>query len=202
MSPEVMDHIFDPYFTTKEKGEGTGFGLSIVHSIVQSHGGFVKVQSEPGRGSTFSVYFPVIEGPAKNATETPKTVSIPGGNEQILVVDDDDALADVGKSIFESLGYRVVAVTDPVEAFRIFKDNPNDFDLIFTDLAMPRMPGDELTTEVRSIRQDIPIIICSGLTQSLTADRVKELGINAVMNKPLLKKDMAMIVRKVLDSKD
>ena len=111
-------------------------------------------------------------------------------------------LVDVGQSIFESLGYRVVAVTDPVEALRIFKDNPDDFDLIFTDLAMPKMPGDELTKEVRSIRQDIPVIVCSGLTQSLTADRVKELGINAVLNKPLLKKDMAMIVRKALDSKD
>lgn len=202
MSPEIMDHIFEPYFTTKEKGEGTGFGLSIVHSIVQNHGGFVKVQSEPGRGATFSVYFPVIEGSGQKTTETPKTTSIVGGNEQILLVDDEMILVDVGQSIFESLGYRVVAVTDPVEALRIFKDNPDDFDLIFTDLAMPKMPGDELTKEVRSIRQDIPVIVCSGLTQSLTADRAKELGINAVLNKPLLKKDMAMIVRKALDSKD
>lgn len=201
MSPEVMDHIFEPYFTTKGKGEGTGFGLSIVHSIVQTHGGFVNVQSDAGRGSTFNVYLPVLEESVQSVAPAPKALSIPGGNEQILLVDDELILVDVGQSIFESLGYRVVAVTDPEEALRIFKDKPEDFDLIFTDLAMPKMPGDELAKEIRSIRKDIPIIICSGLSQSLTPERVKELAINAVMDKPLLKKDMAMIVRKVLDSK-
>lgn len=201
IAADVLDRIFEPYFTTKLKGEGTGFGLSIVHTIVQGHGGFVSVQSDPGRGSTFNVYLPVIQESAETQVQSRKSDTVRGGTENILVVDDEAILVDVGKSIFESLGYSVIAVSDPVEALEIFRNAPDEFDLVFTDLAMPKLPGDELTREIRSIRNDIPVIICTGLSQSLTKEKLDELGIRAVLEKPLLKKEMARVVRNVLDSK-
>lgn len=200
MSQEIIDHIFEPYFTTKGKGEGTGFGLSIVHSIIQNHGGFVTVQSEKGKGATFSVYLPAIEQAPQTDAESQKTVAITGGTESILVVDDEAILVDVAKSIFESLGYKAVGVTDPLVALEMVMKNPNEFDLLFTDLSMPKMPGDELAEKIRAIRKDIPVIICTGLSQSLTPQKLQEVGIRAVIEKPLLKKDMAKIVRTVLDS--
>ncbi|MDD3472315.1 MAG: PAS domain S-box protein [Syntrophaceae bacterium] len=201
MTPGIMDHVFEPYFTTKKKGEGTGFGLSIVHNIVQNHGGFVTVQSDLGKGSSFNVYLPIIEECFENQLESQETSPIVGGHEKILLVDDESVLTDVGKSIFESLGYQVEAFTDPVEALKAFEKSPGEFDLIFTDLAMPKISGDVLTQKIRAIRQDVPVIFCTGLSQSFSEDWLNNLGVRAVIEKPLLKKDMARVVRTVLDSR-
>ena len=161
----------------------------------------MTVQSDLGKGSSFNVYLPIIEECFENQLESQETSPIVGGHEKILLVDDESVLTDVGKSIFESLGYQVEAFTDPVEALKAFEKSPGEFDLIFTDLAMPKISGDVLTQKIRAIRQDVPVIFCTGLSQSFSEDWLNNLGVRAVIEKPLLKKDMARVVRTVLDSR-
>jgi nitrogen-specific signal transduction histidine kinase/CheY-like chemotaxis protein len=199
IAPEIMERIFEPYFTTKEKGVGTGMGLSMVHGIVKGHGGMVTVYSEPGKGSTFYVYIPLIQEEVKRP-EIDEDAPIPTGTEHILFIDDEPVLADLGKQMLERLGYEVTSRTSSVEALELFKAQPDRFDLVVTDMTMPNMTGDRLACELMKIRPDIPIIICTGYSERITEEKTKRIGIKALVMKPYVTKDLASIVRKVIDT--
>jgi len=198
MTPEVMENIFDPFFTTKKRGEGTGMGLSQVHGIVENHRGTIRVQSDPGKGSTFRIYLPVVEKRQSQATRTEKP-ALPYGNEHILFVDDEVALADIGKKSLESLGYTVDARTSSVEALELFKSAPEEFDVIVSDMMMPKISGKKLAEEIRRIRPGIPVIICTGFSENVLVKEGDESGIRAILVKPLMTHELAAGIRKVLD---
>ena len=164
MTADIRDKVFDPFFTTKEKGEGTGLGLSIVHGIVKQHDGNITVESEPGKGSTFTVYFPMIAERPK--ASTPGEGTIPTGRERILFIDDEEALAEMGQEILSELGYQVESKTGSREALAILRLDPSRFDLVVTDQTMPEMTGVELTREILAIRPDMPIIMCTGYSRT------------------------------------
>jgi CheY-like chemotaxis protein len=197
---EYMERIFEPYFTTKPMDDGTGLGLSVVHGIVTSHGGHVTVYSEPGQGSTFHVYLPVIvrEQPGDEA-RLPEEV--PGGAERILLVDDDEKIGCLEKEQLESLGYQVTALTSGVKAVDLFRRAPQDIDIVITDMTMPNITGAELSQELLKIKPDIPIILCTGFSELIDKDKATALGIQEYLMKPVGRKDLAQAVRKVLDSK-
>ena len=198
MDSETLEHIFDPYFTTKEVGEGTGLGLSVVHGIVKTHNGVITVESEPGKGTTFHVYFPVIEKEEKIQEEDEGP--LPTGNERILFVDDEQMILDMAEEMLRELGYDVVTKKSSVEALELFRADPDRFDLVITDMTMPKMTGDQLSRELMKVRPDIPIILCTGFNPKISEEKAKEIGIKAFAMKPLVGRDMANIVRKVLDA--
>ncbi|MBT7463345.1 MAG: PAS domain S-box protein, partial [Bacteroidetes bacterium] len=170
MDKILTNKIFDPFFTTKEVGKGTGMGLSVVHGIVISMGGTIHVYSEPGKGTQFHVYLPVI----KSAAEKPKIqtqVPIQGGTEQILLVDDEEAILSMEKRMLERLGYQVTSRTSSLEALEAFRSNPDKFDMIITDMAMPNMPGDKLSVELIKIRPDIPVLLCTGFSEAMSVEK-------------------------------
>jgi signal transduction histidine kinase/ActR/RegA family two-component response regulator len=197
IAPEIMDKIFDPYFTTKQQGEGTGMGLSVVQGIVQNCGGAILVTSPPGQGACFNIYLPVIhmEEPAQPHTE----IVIPGGHERILFVDDEPALADLSKQILERMGYQVAIRTSSIEALALFESTPNAFDLVITDMTMPHMAGDLLAEKLLALDARIPIIICTGYSERITQDIIERLKIRALIMKPIIRNEMLLTVRQVLD---
>ncbi|MBW1933549.1 MAG: PAS domain S-box protein, partial [Deltaproteobacteria bacterium] len=198
MTSEVMDRIFDPYFTTKDTGIGTGMGLPIVHGIVKNHDGGIIVYSEPGKGSTFHVYLPI----AKEVEEHPEArekETLPRGHERILFVDDEPALAELGKQMLERFGYEVTATASSIDALEMFRSQPDRFDLVMTDMVMPKIRGDRLAKKLVEIRPDIPIIICTGRSEQMSEEKTKRIGIKALVMKPYVMKDLASIVRKVID---
>ncbi|MBW1731994.1 MAG: response regulator, partial [Deltaproteobacteria bacterium] len=197
MTPEVMERIFDPYFTTKDKSEGTGLGLAMVHGIVRDHGGTINVYSEPGKGSIFRVYLPVIEKEEEKVQEP--AAHLPKGNERILFVDDEPTLIEVGVQMLEFLGYKVTARTSSVEALELFKTKPEEFDLVITDMTMPHMTGDILAQKLMEIRPSIPVIICTGFSERISAEKAKQMGIQGFAMKPLIMEDLARIIREVLE---
>ncbi len=197
MSPDILERMFDPFFTTKEKGEGTGMGLSVVHGIVKDCGGAFTVYSKPGSGSTFNVFLPVFEGEAKLETKTEEP--LPHGNERILFIDDELAIVDIGRQMLERLGYEVVTRTSSIEALELFRAKPDRFDLVITDMTMPKMTGEEMAREIMLIRPDIPVILCTGFSATMTADKAKAMGVKAFLMKPIVMSVTAGTVRQVLD---
>jgi len=199
MPQQVLDRIFDPFFTTKETGEGTGMGLSVVHGIVRTMKGTITVDSEPGHGSTFKVYFPVIE--KRLEPQVGDVEVVPTGNERILFVDDEPALAYIGKQTLGTLGYDVTTCTSSIEALELFKTRPDRFDLVITDMTMPNMTGDNLAEELIRIRPEIRVILCTGYSAKVNEQQAMALGIRAFVWKPLMKREIAKTIRKVLDGK-
>ncbi len=201
MSSETLKKIFDPYFTTKEVGKGTGLGLAMVHGIVKSYGGGIIVSSEPGKGSTFDIYFPRVE--AYEVSRVPdKVESMPlGGHERVLLVDDEMAIVEVGRNILDHLGYEVVVRTSSVEALELFRVQPNRFDLVITDMTMPNLTGDRLAQELLKIRPEIPIILCTGFSERMTEEKAKTLGVREFVMKPLVMMDLALAIRRALASR-
>jgi PAS domain S-box-containing protein len=193
----ILDRIFDPFFTTKETGEGTGMGLSVVHGIVGGYGGAIAVYSKPGEGSTFKVYLPLVESQLEPQSQVEEPIAI--GTERILFVDDEQALAKIGKQMLESLGYTVSTRTSSLEALELFKAKPDQFDMVITDMAMPNMSGDILSAELIKIRPDIPVILCTGYSSKISDETAMKIGIKAFAYKPIAKIDLAKSVRRVLD---
>jgi len=199
IEPDIRDRIFDPYFTTKGLREGTGMGLAAALGIVKSCGGAISVQSEAGKGATFQVVLPRSDGQVTTATEIFQDA--PTGNERILFIDDEPAIANLGKQMLERLGYEVVARTSSIEAMELFKAQPDGFDLVITDMTMPHMTGYELAKKLMEVRADIPVILCTGYSPKISEEKAKDRGIRAFAMKPLVKKDLGNTVRKVLDEK-
>ncbi|TFH53243.1 MAG: PAS domain-containing sensor histidine kinase [Methanothrix sp.] len=200
MSPEIRKRIFDPFFTTKGPSVGTGMGLAVVYGIVKSCGGAIKVESEPGKGSVFQIFFPRFDGAA--APEIEVFEPIHGGGEQILFVDDEQVLAKLGQNILQNLGYKVVAKTSSVEALETFRIQPDRFDLVITDQTMPHMTGETLASELMRIRKDIPIIICTGYSNVISQERAMSMGIRELVGKPIDMRHIAQTIRRILDQQE
>jgi len=199
MSAGVVERIFDPYYTTKEKGEGTGLGLAVVHGIVKSHGGAITVYSEIGKGSTFNIYFPAIEKKVEEEKETGEVIHT--GHQRILFVDDEPALVDIGKKMLEHLGHEVIIRISSLEALEAFRNNPDRFDLVISDKTMPQMTGFDLARELKQIRPDIPIILCTGFSDTTDSDKAKAMGISGLVMKPIVMREMAETIKRVSDGK-
>jgi PAS domain S-box-containing protein len=197
MNPDVMKRIFEPFFTTREVGKGTGMGLAVVYGIVKDMQGTITVESVPGMGSTFRVLLPKVKTEAKE--EKQQAACVPGGKERILFIDDEQMLVEWGQATLERLGYSVTAMTDGVEALRTFSADPSAFDLVITDHAMPRMRGSQLASELLRLRPDMPIILCTGHSETMSPERAQEIGIRVFLMKPLSRQELAEAVRKALD---
>jgi CheY-like chemotaxis protein len=197
MNEDLTTKIFTPFFTTKGKGKGTGMGLSVVYGIVKHMNGSIQVYSEPGTGTNFHVYMPIIEQPSEEQN-IPIKAPFQKGNEHILLVDDENAIVTMEKQMLERLGYQVTSRTSSVEALECFRAISNKFDLVITDMAMPNMPGDKLAVELIKIRPDIPILLCSGFSEIMTEDESKSMDFKGFLMKPILMKDLADKIREVL----
>ena len=199
MEEAVLARIFEPFYTTKSAGDGTGMGLAVVHGIVTNHSGAIDVDSTPGQGTTFTLYLPQIQ--AAGTEELQPDTPAPHGTGQILFVDDEETLARLGQRMLERLGYSVVAITNSIEALETFRRTPEAFDLVITDQTMPQMTGEVLARELRQIRADIPIILCTGFSHVIDTDKAAAQGIDAFMLKPLIAKDLGLAIQQVLSQR-
>ncbi len=200
MAPEVADRIFEPFFTTKKTGEGTGMGLAVVHGIVKSHGGTISVRSEPGKGSTFTILIPRAVGTPEAGKKEPRE-PYPKGTERVLFVDDEDIQVRAMSRLLEHLGYRVTGMTDSLAALETIRRDPRAFDLAILDQTMPNLSGAELAREALSLRPDLPIILCTGYSETIDEEQALAIGVRAFMLKPFSARDIAMAVRRVLAHK-
>jgi CheY-like chemotaxis protein len=200
MTPDVIKRVFDPFFTTREVGKGTGMGLAVVYGIAKDLGGRITVESVPGKGSTFRVFLPVVRTVTDIASE--KATDIPKGKERILFVDDEEILVEWAQITLERLGYTITVTTDGSEALTIFSNDPMAFDLVITDHAMPHLAGHQLAEKLLAIRNDIPIILCTGYSETVSPEKAREAGIREFLLKPLTKQELAFAVRRVLDRQD
>ncbi len=196
ISPEDVDRIFDPFFTT-EKEKRPGLGLSVVHGIVRQTGGYITVESAPGKGSVFNVYLPKIVESRRGALADGET--IPTGHERVLFVDDEEDLVETGRDLLKRLGYKVTGTTRSTEALKVFMADPGSFDVLVTDQTMPDMTGLELAGKLIAVRPDMPVILVTGYSHVMDGDSVKAAGIRAFVMKPLTKGEIARTVRKVID---
>ncbi|MFP3999315.1 MAG: ATP-binding protein, partial [Desulfobacterales bacterium] len=199
MDEDTLQRIFDPYFTTKPAGEGTGMGLSVVHGIVKGCRGDIRVKSETGKGTLFEIYLPQVEIDAPSESHICE-LPIPCGTEHVLLVDDEAQVACMLKQMLEQLGYGVTMHTDSLEALDVFAAAPDRFALIITDQTMPYMTGDELAEEAIRLRKDIPVILCTGFSEKISEQKAKNRGIRAFLMKPVLKRKMAVTIREVLNN--
>lgn len=197
--PEILDRIFEPYFTTKEVGEGTGLGLSVVHGIVRQMGGAIHVESRVAQGTTFRIYLPAVLEAEAEAAASERAAPLPRGQESILVVDDEPVLVEMAKEILSLLGYRVAAFNDPREALRYFEEDPARVDLVITDMTMPKITGKALARAMRERRPDLPIILTSGYSDSVRAEEARLAGFSSFIKKPYSALALAQGVRQALD---
>jgi len=197
IAPDIMEKIFDPYFTTKDVGKGTGLGLAVVHGIVSNHDGAIAIDSTPEKGTTIHVIFPAVS--SVPAASVPMEDAPPGGNEHILFVDDEPTLLKMARQILERLGYTVTLHENPQNALAQFAQTPQAFDLVISDMTMPGLAGDELARSLLNIRPDLPIILCTGFTERINALGAANLGIKKFIEKPLNRHELAVAVREVLD---
>ncbi len=196
MDAETMERIFDPFFTTKGPGEGTGMGLAMVHGIVKRHDGHIIAESAPGKGTVFHVFLPRTPSLERPRTEPlPQLVFTKG---RILFVDDEKALVDIGKEMLEGMGFEVVTRTSSIEALEAFRYRADDFDLVITDQAMPNMTGLELAKEMLAIRPGIPVILCTGFSEAVSYERIREIGIGDFIMKPILRQEMMEAIGRLL----
>lgn len=198
MDKATMERIFEPYFTTKEQGRGTGIGLALVHGIVKAHEGCLSVYSEPGQGTTFSLYFPVCCDVGEESHAAVND-SLPRGSERILLVDDDEAVLEMIKEMSEYLGYQVEAVSDSTEAYARFSRSPEDFDLVVTDQTMPCLTGIDLAQKIFALEPRVKIIVCTGFSEALSEEKATELGFSGYLMKPVVMADFARVVRRALE---
>jgi len=197
IEPHVIDKIFEPYFTTKVPGEGTGLGLAMVHGIVDSYGGKIFVESTPGIETVFKIYLPICRESIIHEPYMSK--DLPKGDERILFVDDEVQIAAVARRMLGQLGYSVTTRTNSLEALKLFQSKPDDFDLVISDMTMPTMTGDQLARRIIDIRPDIPFILFTGYSKNISEMKILEIGIKALSYKPIVREDLAKTVRKILD---
>ncbi len=198
MTQQVLERIFEPYFTTKEQGKGTGLGLSVTHGIIKNHGGDITVESQPDKGATFRVFLPVIDN-IEVAKEPIEAASVKNGHEHILLVDDEEQIIDLERRILEHLGYKVTSKMDSEEALEEFSDRPDEFDLVITDMTMPKMTGDQLAQKLMAINPLVPVILCTGFNETITEEKALAMGIEKFVMKPIVKDKLAHTVRTVLE---
>lgn len=199
MDAATIERIFDPYFTTKKTGEGTGLGLAVVHGIVKRHKGVITLQSEPGKGTVFDIYFPRIE--IRKEKEDHRSVPLPLGSERILFVDDEQPLVAMAERMLRQLGYHVVPMANSSDALELFKSQPDGFDLVIADYTMPHMTGADLATKILKIRPEIPIILCTGFSESINEKEAIAMGIREFVMKPLDRRGIAEAIRRVMKRK-
>lgn len=199
IEPRILSRIFDPYFTTKDVGKGTGLGLAVVDGIVKKHNGFIHVDSTLGKGTSFFVFLPVIKTHEYNAGGKTGEQAFPRGHESIMVVDDEADIRETTIHFFENLGYTVLAFSNGQEALAEFKNAPDKFDLVITDMTMPYMTGDTLSRELLKINADLPIILCTGYHESFTKEVALDQGIQSYIQKPVPAGKLCLIVRDLLD---
>ena len=195
---EIRERIFEPYFTTKAERKGTGLGLAVVHGIVQAHRGHITVYSEPGMGATFHVYLPRIETEATAAATEPEE-KIPRGTERILLVDDEETICRMEYAMLSAMGYQVTALSSSMDSLEVFRRQPDNFDLVITDMTMPNMTGSELAQRIMALRADVPIILCTGFSELINEEKAKALGLRGFIMKPVDMLNLAKTVRRVLD---
>ena len=196
MEPHVKERVFEPFFTTKRSDGGTGMGLAVVHGIVTAHGGAITLESAPGRGARFDVYLPRCDGAEEPAGPVEEPAR--GQQERILVVDDEPSLISLWTTMLRNLGYRVTAYTDPREALDGFRAASHAFDLVITDQTMPQVTGEVLIGEFLRLRPDLPIILCTGFSYTITEDKAKALGVRAFLMKPISRRDLCLTVQRLL----
>jgi len=200
MPPDILERIFDPYFTTKEIGEGTGLGLAVVHGIVESHKGYITAHSEHGKGTVFDVYLPKIEDHIAER-ETVAGEAVPMGNERVLLVDDEEDIVQIYQKRLKQLGYDVFTHTSSLQAMEAFRSKPDSFDIVITDMTMPNLTGDRLAVEIKRLKPEIPVILCTGFSEKMTAEKASKIGVDAFLMKPISLTDLAKTIRIVLDQK-
>jgi PAS domain S-box-containing protein len=198
IEPEIIDRIFDPYFTTKEFGKGTGMGLSLVHGIIKNHSGVISVVSKPGEGAVFTIFLPMIKN--KNVDTKQFDDALPRGKETILFVDDEPEITTIAEKNLQNLGYTVKTALSPIDALILFRKDPHQYHLIITDMIMPHLTGEAFFKEIRTIRKDIPAIICTGFSTLIDEQRAKEIGFAAYLMKPISRYELSQIVRAVIDN--
>jgi PAS domain S-box-containing protein len=199
MQPQILNRIFDPYFTTKGVGEGTGLGLAVVHGIVKNHNGAITVQSQPGKGSVFQVYLPLAQ--VEPIRRIDFSGALPRGRESILFIDDEAAIVEMVPEMLQRLGYRVVCEQSPLKALELFHAQPDKFDLVITDMTMPQMLGTTLIKEMLMVRPELPIIFCTGFSEKINEEKVLAMGARAFMMKPIVMTEIAKAIRNALDGK-
>ncbi|MDM8535415.1 response regulator [Desulfobacterales bacterium HSG17] len=197
MNKNIVDRIFEPYFTTKEKGKGTGLGLAVVHGIIKAHNGTMNVESSPGKGSSFYVWLPSVKGSTAEKAVIERQQIM--GMEHILIVDDEIDIIQMEQQMLERLGYKVTAFTDSRKALESFLASPMDFEVIITDMTMPNITGELLAKEMIRIRSNIPIILCTGFSEKIDEEKAEDAGIKKYIIKPVTRNDIAKAVREVLD---
>jgi len=197
----ILNRIFEPYYSTKKEGKGTGLGLSVVYGIVKSYQGDITVSSEPGSGAVFNVYLPIIGSKQIEKTTSMDPLPVQGGDEHILLVDDEEPILKMEKQMLEKLGYHVTSRTSSVEALEAFRTSSDKFDLVITDMTMPNMTGEQLVSELKHIRNEIPVILCTGFSKKLSKEKAKALGIDSFLMKPILKNELSQKIRSLLDKK-
>lgn len=200
ISPELVDRIFEPFFTTKMRGEGTGLGLSIVHGIVKKLNGAVSVESDIGKGTTFHVWLPLHEEAAAKVRSTDMPSG--GGKGKILFVDDENNIVITAKKLLENLGYTVIATLSPFHALEMVKSREQRFDLVITDLTMPKMTGIELSKQLLAIEPDLPVILCTGFSATISQEILEKVGIREVIMKPMITSELAKKIGDVLKSEE
>lgn len=199
ISPDIINRIFEPYYTTKQTGEGTGLGLATVHGIVKKYGGDITVESKVGHGTTFHIYLPLVEVELTNSDNNKLEPST--GTERILLVDDEKIIIDITQRMLERLGYIVSTKTSSLEALEVFRNNPDKFDLVITDMTMPIMSGEDLAKAIIEINPEIPVILCTGFSDKIDEAKAKESGISSFVMKPIVMNTIAKTIRDVLDKR-
>ena len=196
MPPQIIDRIFEPFFTTKTQGEGSGMGLSVVLGVVQAHEGGIRVLSQSGHGTRFEILLPAASRPEER--EEKEALPPPGGSESILLVDDERTITQMGRQMLSKLGYKVTTYQDPLEALDRFRREPQSFDLVITDLTMPKLNGTELAEEMLRITPGLPLILCTGYGDQISSERVARIGIRGLLLKPILRESLAVTIRQAL----
>ncbi len=199
MNKETLEKIFDPYFSTKESDQGTGLGLAVVNGIVKEQKGFIRAYSEINQGSSFQIFWPVIEKQEPFKSNIMGKADLIQGSGHIMVLDDEDDILEISQVMLEKQGYQVSVFKDGMSALNAFNKDPGLFDLIVTDMAMPKMTGAEFSVEILDIRKDIPIILCTGYSDNFDADMAHEIGIKQYVQKPVIWKDLSAHIRELLD---